>query len=299
MMRIAVTGKAGQVVQALAERGVGRAKIMPIGRPEFDLTDARAGIGVLTALRPDVIVSAAAYTAVDQAESEPAVADAVNRAGPGSLAECAASLGVPIIHISTDYVFDGTKDAAYGEDDAANPLGVYGQTKLAGERAVAAGTDNYVVLRTGWVYSPFGGNFVRTMLRLAATGVPEVQVVGDQVGSPTSALDLADAVLVLARNLVDRPQDMSLRGTFHLAGESHASRAAFAAAILAASAAAGGPSAAVAPVSTAQYPTAARRPANSRLQIHRLARFHGVTVPAWQISMPKVVARLVAGARNP
>ncbi|QQR35443.1 dTDP-4-dehydrorhamnose reductase [Devosia oryziradicis] len=293
-MRLAVTGKTGQVVTALLERGEAMgAEIVALGRPEIDLSLDRSVLDTLAAASPDVIVSAAAYTAVDKAETEADRAEAVNARGPGLVAEAAAALNVPVIHLSTDYVFDGSKPSPYVETDATRPLGVYGRTKLAGETAVAAATPNHVILRTAWVYSPFGQNFLKTMLRLAADR-PELRVVDDQRGNPTSALDIADAVLVIARNLFDRPDDAALRGVFHLAGTGEASWADFATEIFAASAALGGPSAGVSRITTADYATPARRPANSRLSTARLQQVHGVTMPHWTTSTRSVVERLVA-----
>lgn len=293
-MRLAVTGKTGQVVTALLERGAAAGiEVVALGRPELDLGQDRSMLDTLAAASPDVIVSAAAYTAVDKAETEPDLAQAINGRGPGLIAAAAAALNVPVIHLSTDYVFDGSKSEPYVEGDTTGPLGIYGKSKLAGEAAVAAATPNHVILRTAWVYSPFGQNFLKTMLRLAADR-PQLRVVDDQRGNPTSALDIADAVLAVARNLVDRPDDAGLRGVFHLAGTGEASWADFAIEIFAASAMAGGPSAEVTRITTADYPTPARRPASSRLSSARLQQIHGVTMPHWTISTRAVVERLVA-----
>jgi dTDP-4-dehydrorhamnose reductase len=293
-MRLAVTGKTGQVMTALLERGaVAGVEVIALGRPEFDLGQDQSMLDALEAVSPDVIVSAAAYTAVDKAETESELAQAVNGRGPGLVAAAAAALNVPVIHLSTDYVFNGSKATPYVETDATGPLGVYGSSKLAGEAAVAAATPNHVILRTAWVYSPFGQNFLKTMLRLAADR-PELRVVDDQRGNPTSALDIADAVLAIARNLLDRPDDAALRGVFHLAGTGEASWADFAIEIFAASAALGGASSAVSRITTADYPTPARRPANSRLSSAKLQQIHGVTMPHWTSSTRSVVERLVA-----
>lgn len=290
-MRIVVTGKTGQVVTALLERA-GEVEILPVGRPELDLTRAEAACAVLAAARPDVIVSAAAYTAVDKAETEPEVAQAVNAEAPGHLAGVAADLGIPIIHLSTDYVFDGQKTLPYVETDATDPLGAYGRSKLAGERAVIARTTNHAILRTAWIYSPFGGNFLKTMLRLAADG-RKLRVVSDQLGNPTSALDIADALLAIARNLVDMPGEMALRGTFHMTARGEASWADFAREIMTVSAETGGPTTSVTAIATVDYPTPARRPANSRLSSAKLAEVHGVVLPGWRDSTREVVTRLV------
>jgi dTDP-4-dehydrorhamnose reductase len=290
-MRVLVTGKTGQIVTALLERA-GDTNILPVGRPELDLAHAEGAGAMLAAMEPDVIVSAAAYTSVDKAETEPELAQTVNGEAPGHLATVAADLGIPIIHISTDYVFDGQKTRPYVENDATRPWGAYGRSKLAGERAVIARTANHVILRTAWVYSPFGSNFLKTMLRLA-TDHPEVRVVRDQLGSPTSALDIADAVLAIGRNLVNMPDEAALRGTFHLTAGGEASWADFACAIMTVSGEMGGPNASVTAIDTVDYPTPARRPANSRLSSAKLAEVHGVELPVWQASLPEVVARLV------
>ena len=185
-MRIAVTGSKGQVATSLLERAGPKLEVVALGRPAFDLTDRAAVLAGLEAARPDVIVNAAAYTAVDKAEAEEAEALRVNGEGAGHVAEAAERLGVPLLHLSTDYVFDGALDRPYREDDPTGPTGAYGRSKLAGEKAVAAACENSVILRTAWVYSPFGANFVRTMLRLNETR-DEVGVVADQRGNPTSA----------------------------------------------------------------------------------------------------------------
>jgi dTDP-4-dehydrorhamnose reductase len=291
-MRIAVTGREGQVVQALIERGAAAGhEVIPLGRPALDLSDSEAAIrDALTAATPDVIVSAAAYTAVDRAESERDLAFSINATGAESVAAAARAIGVPLVHLSTDYVFDGAKPAPYIESDATGPTGVYGASKLAGEQLVLAAQPDSAVLRTAWVYSPFGANFVRTMLRLAEAR-DEVSVVADQRGNPTSALDIADGIIAVAANLVTDPAP-ARRGIFHMTGGGEASWAEFAEAIFAASAAMGGPSAAVRAITAADYPTAATRPANSRLDCSLLDARHGVRLPDWHGAVEAVVARL-------
>lgn len=296
-MKIAVTGKQGQLVQSLVARAdAGGHQIVPLGRPEFDLADPAGLADLLDAIAPDTIVSAAAYTAVDKAESEPDLAFAVNAAGPRALAREAARRGIPLVHVSTDYVFPGDKASPYHEDDAVGPLGVYGATKLAGETAVMEEYGaNSAVLRTAWVYSPYGANFVKTMLRLADDR-DELGVVADQVGNPTSALDIADGVLGVIGNLL-RDADPALRGVFHMTARGETSWAGFAEAILAASRDHGGPWASVRHITTADYPTPARRPSNSRLDCSKLEQRHGIRLPAWQESAPAIVARLT-GAKH-
>jgi dTDP-4-dehydrorhamnose reductase len=292
-MRIVVTGRDGQVVRALIERGPALGhEIVALGRPDIDLSGAAGLVArALEAARPEAIVSAAAYTAVDLAETEPDLATAVNVNGAKAVAQAAQALGVPLIHLSTDYVFDGTKGEPYLEDDATGPTGVYGQTKLAGEQAVLAAHDDVAILRTAWVYSPFGANFVKTMLRLAADR-DEIGVVADQLGNPTSALDIADGVLAVAASLAGSPA-LEKRGIFHMTGAGQASWAEFAEAVFAGSADAGGPSARVRAIATSDFPTPAMRPANSRLDCSKLARIHAIRLPHWRQSTAIVIARLL------
>jgi dTDP-4-dehydrorhamnose reductase len=291
-LRIAVTGRTGQVVTALVERGAAAGhEVIALGRPELDLADPASVARALEAAAPQVVVSAAAYTAVDKAETETDLAYAVNGAGAGAVAQAARALGVPLVHVSTDYVFDGKLDRPYVESDPTGPTGVYGASKLAGEEAVlGAYPEGSAVLRVAWVYSPFGANFVKTMLRLAADR-DEVSVVADQIGNPTSALDIADGILRVAANLVEN-DGPGMRGVFHMTARGEASWADFAQAIFAASAAAGGPSATVRRITTADYPTPATRPANSRLDCTRIAEVHGVALPDWQGALESVVTRL-------
>jgi dTDP-4-dehydrorhamnose reductase len=292
-MRIAVTGREGQVARSLAERAPEKGiEVVAVGRPELDLAGSVEGIATaLHAARPDAIVSAAAYTQVDKAESEPELAFAINEGGVRGVAHAARQLGVPLIHLSTDYVFDGLKDSPYLEEDQTGPACVYGASKLGGEQAVLAEHPNSAVLRTAWVYSPFGTNFVKTMLRLARDR-DEIGVVADQRGNPTSALDIADGILSVAGNLCESA-DPGLRGIFHMTAAGEASWAEFAEAIFAESAREGGPSARVRRIATSDYPTPARRPANSRLDSGKLARIHGVSLPDWHPSLKKVVTRLL------
>ncbi|MFZ2107924.1 MAG: dTDP-4-dehydrorhamnose reductase, partial [Roseiarcus sp.] len=213
--------------------------------------------------------------------------------GAGLVAAAARGLGVPVIHISTDYVFDGALDRPYREDDAPAPIGAYGRSKLAGEIAVAAANPDHVILRTAWVYSPFGANFVKTMLRLGENS-SEVSVVADQLGGPTSALDIADAVIAVARRMTASADRAGLSGVFHMTGRGEATWAEFAEAIFAEASAHGRKPVAVRPITTAEYPTPARRPANSRLDASRLREAYGVELPHWRDSLKSCVARLLA-----
>lgn len=295
-LRYLVTGREGQVVQSLLEQskrpehdGI---ELVAVGRPALDLSKPESIRSAVEEVKPDLIISAAAYTAVDQAESDEETARSVNALGPCVLAEAAASRKIPIIHLSTDYVFDGMKSWPYVETDAVGPVSAYGRTKLEGERALQEATDNFVILRTAWVYSPFGKNFVKTMLRLAEAR-DTVNVVADQIGNPTSALDIAEGVFKVARNLTE-DDDRSLRGVFHMSGRGEASWADFAEEIFRVSASKGGPSAAVGRIATAEYPTPAKRPANSRLSNFTLRAVHAVELPSWQTSVHDIVERLVA-----
>ena len=294
LRRIAVTGRHGQVARALGETGEAAGyDIIPVARPLLDLARPDTIEPALRAVRPDAIVSAAAYTAVDRAESEPELAYAINAAGAGQVAAAAAAMGVPVVHLSTDYVFSGDKATPYVEADAVGPLGVYGASKLAGERAVAAAGPDHVILRTAWVYSPFGSNFVKTMLRLAADR-EVVRVVADQWGCPTAAADIAAAVLQIVDNLLAAPADRHLRGLFHFTGRGETTWAGFAAAIFAASRRRGGPFARVENITTADYPTAARRPARSSLDSRRIAAVHGIAPVDWETALETCMDRLLA-----
>ncbi|MGB7603102.1 MAG: dTDP-4-dehydrorhamnose reductase, partial [Candidatus Sulfotelmatobacter sp.] len=261
-MQIAVTGRNGQVARALVERGNPQLGILTISRPDLDLAAPDDPTELFAALHPDVIVNAGAYTEVDKAESERGIALDTNGRGAGLVAQAAANLGVPIIQISTDYVFSGVAERPYLEDDPVEPVNIYGYSKLTGEEAVQATTVNHVILRTSWVYGPHGHNFLRTMLRLARDQ-REIRVVADQKGAPTSALDIAAAIECVALNLVTQPDNQNLRGIFHMSNGGQTSWAGFAAEIFKLARDRGGPFAHVVPIDTAQYPTLARRPAYS------------------------------------
>ncbi|WP_447728343.1 dTDP-4-dehydrorhamnose reductase [Sphingomonas koreensis] len=289
-MKILVTGRDGQVAQSLAERH-GRHELIFAGRPDLDLADPVSIERTVAAVNPELVISAAAYTAVDKAEDEPDLAMAVNGEGPGVLARAAAKIGAPVIHLSTDYVFDGALDRPWREDDAVAPLGVYGATKLAGEQAIAASGATYAILRTAWVYSPFGANFVRTMLRLAETR-DALTVVEDQVGCPTSALDIADGIMAVIAGWQADPAH-GANTVYHLAGTGETHWAGFARAIFAESAKRGGPSADVTGIPSSGYPTRAVRPANSRLDCTRMAETFGYRSPRWEDSLAQAMDRLL------
>ena len=291
MMRIAVTGSKGQVAASLIERAGPEFDIVALGRPAFDLEDRDAVLAGIMTARPDVVVNAAAYTAVDKAEAEEGVAARVNGEGAGHVAEAAARLGVPLLQLSTDYVFDGALQRPYREEDPTGPAGAYGRSKLIGERRVAERCPDSVILRTAWVYSPFGANFVRTMLRLNETR-DEVSVVDDQRGNPTSALDIADALIAVAARVRD-DSSARLRGVFHMTGSGEATWADFAKAVFREAAARGRRLTRVKRITTAEFPTPARRPANSRLDNEKLGRVYGLRLPDWRESLAVCCARLL------
>lgn len=294
---ILLTGAGGQLGCELARQAAGQGvSLSAFGRRDLDVTDGAAVAHAIAAFAPGVVINAAAYTSVDRAESEPEVAFAVNRDGPANLARACARVGVPLIHVSTDYVFDGSKDGPYTEDDPVAPLGVYGASKLAGEAAVRAGRVPHVILRTAWVYGAEGANFLRTMLRLAAERAV-VRVVDDQLGCPTAAADLASVTLALAGRMIGGQMPADGWGTFHCAGEGPVSWCGFAREIFAQAAAHGLRAPAVEPIGTADYPTPARRPANSVLDCGRLARVHGLRLRPWREGLADTLDRLLrAGA---
>ncbi|MBP2159775.1 MULTISPECIES: dTDP-4-dehydrorhamnose reductase [Asticcacaulis] len=296
-MRIVVTGKEGQVDTSLAELGEKLGiEIVRVGLPEVDLSKPETLAAPIKAAKPDVIISSAAYTAVDKAESETDLAQAINGDGPGELARIAAELNIPILHLSTDYVFAGDKDGVYDENDTPAPVSVYGKTKLSGEEQIRAATEDHVILRTAWVYSPYGNNFVKTMLRLGETR-DELNVVADQNGCPTYAPEIARALLTVAQR-VAKDSDPALRGTFHLTGQGETTWAGFAEAIFAGSKDRGGKFVTVNPIPTSAYPTPAQRPANSRLSGEKLAATYDLRLDPWRVSLNDCLTRLTGVAAS-
>jgi dTDP-4-dehydrorhamnose reductase len=277
-VKILLTGPTGQIGWELAQRLGALGEVVALDRAALDLADGDAIRARVRALRPDAIVNAAAYTAVDRAESEPDRANAINATAPGVLAEEAKSLGALLVHYSTDYVFDGTKGAPYTEDDAPNPLSVYGRTKLDGERAIQASGCRHLILRTSWVYASRGHNFLLTMLRLGAER-PELRVVDDQRGAPTWARDIAEATVTL----LGKPPN----GLFHLTAAGATTWHGFSCEIMRLA----GLTPLVHRIRTAEYPTAARRPANSLLDNARLRAVAGIVMPAWEESLARCVAQ--------
>lgn len=280
-----VFGGSGQLGQALALAGrPGRLRVMARDQRATDITDPAAVQFAMAKLRPAVVVNAAAYTAVDQAEANGARCFAVNRDGAGIVAEACGRAGVPVIQISTDYVFDGRASAAYREDDRPAPINLYGASKAAGEGLVRAGTRRHVILRTAWLFAPWGKNFVHTVLRLSATGRP-LRIVTDQLGSPTPTTALAKAIVTIAERIIEGD---GIWGTFHLAGRPAASWHDFAGAILAAAGHAATTD--LQPITTAEYPTPARRPGQSVLDCRRISAAYGIVQPDWRAALAEVVA---------
>jgi dTDP-4-dehydrorhamnose reductase len=293
-MRILIAGdpQDGQLARALLDASRARSGIdlIALGRPRLDLLHRASIADTIDDVRPDLVVNAAAYTAVDKAESDADAAFAVNRDGAGALAAAAAARGVPIVHLSTEYVFDGSKRGAYVETDVPNPLGVYARSKLEGEAAVAAANPRHLILRTSWLYAPYGQNFLRTILRLARER-PQLRVVADQQGAPTYAPHLAEAILAIAARL-DAQRPAQPWGIYHAVGGGETTWAAFATAIVAAGARLGVPQIPVIPITTPEYPLPAKRPANSRLDCAKLERVFGVRLPPWQQGVAECIAEL-------
>jgi dTDP-4-dehydrorhamnose reductase len=292
--RILVTGRGGQLATGLeASLPAQGFEATLVGQPDFEFDKPDTIRAAFAATRPDAVVNCAAWTAVDAAEDAEASAFRANALGPALLAALCARAGIPLIQISTDYVYDGLKGAPYLEDDLPNPLSAYGRTKLAGEWAALAGSPMTTVLRTAWVFSPVGKNFLRTMLAVGAQR-PELRVVADQHGHPTAAPDLADAIAgVLARIRATgwRPD---YRGVFHAVAEGHTNWHAFAEAIFAAAQPFGGPAPVVHPIGTGDYPTKAVRPVDGRLDTGKLRATFGVALPPWQDGLARVMRALYA-----
>lgn len=287
--RFLVIGRSGQVAKSLGV--VGGPGVICVGRPDLDLTNPKSIQTVLDAVAPHAVINAGAYTSVDKAETEAADAFAINRDGPAILAEKCREAAIPLIHISTDCVFDGTKPGPYEPDDLARPLSVYGDSKLAGEQAVSSLIAEHIVVRVSWVFSEFGNNFVRTMLHLAKSR-PEVVVVNDQIGFPTYAPALASAFLKIADRSVE--PGFNGWGTYHVAGNQAIDRASMADVIYQESRTLGGPSAIVRGVPTASYPTPAKRPLNARLSSIKANRTFEIKLPDWRAGLSRSVAMLVS-----
>lgn len=292
-MRLLIAGWQGQVARALVEMAPGRPDVTAcaVGRAALDICEAKSIERALSGISPTLVINSAAYTAVDKAETEPERAFALNRDGARLLAEASAKRGIPIIHISTDYVFDGRKPTPYVEEDPANPNTVFGRSKLEGEEAVHATNPKHIILRTSWIFSPYGRNFVKTMLAQAKE-LPRVRVVDDQRGSPTYAPHLVSAILDLAR-IVSAPGAEGPWGIFNAANTGTTTWRGFADEVFAHSRALGGPVAEVDPIRSADYPTPAQRPDNSQLDCSRLERTFGLRLPPWQEGVADCVTRIL------
>ena len=286
---ILVTGGAGQLASALAAAS---ASVRLVGRPVFDFDAPHTIARVFHDAKPALVVNAAAYTGVDAAETDVDAAYRANRDGPAQLAALCAAAGVPLIHVSTDYVFDGTKGAPYTEADPVSPSGVYGASKLAGEQAVLASGAKAIILRTSWVHAHTGKNFVRTMLAVGKTR-DRLTVVADQRGCPTSAADLADAILAIAARVMNGWEDR-FGGVFHAAGTGDTTWHGLALAVFEDAAAQGLSIPRVDPIATADWPTPARRPADSRLDCTRLAETVGVRLPHWRDGVRRTTSAIFA-----
>ena len=286
-LKILISGKTGQVAVELQKHLAGLGELIVLGRDVLDLNQPDQIRAQVRAHKPDLLIIAAAHTAVDQAENEPELAFAINAIAPGVFAEEAAALGIPMIHYSTDYVFDGRKPAPYTEDDATNPLGVYGKSKLAGELAIAASGAQHLILRTSWVYSTHGKNFLLTMQRLLQER-SELRVVADQIGAPTWAGTIAQST----RALIERWQsgDAAAWGTYHLTASGETSWFGFTQAIAGHLTAQGKACATLEPIPASAYPTPAARPQNSRLDCSKLAREWGVAQPDWEAALSACLA---------
>ncbi|MCD1627537.1 MAG: dTDP-4-dehydrorhamnose reductase [Paracoccaceae bacterium] len=283
-MRVLVFGQTGQVATELARRAGDDVVMTCLGRNRADLSDPAACAAAIAASDADVVINAAAYTAVDRAETEEDLATTINGSAPGAMAQACAARGIPFLHISTDYVFDGSGTQPWQPDDVTGPLGGYGRSKLAGEVAVRAAGGPHAILRTSWVVSAHGANFVKTMLRLGAER-DTLTIVADQIGGPTAAADIAAALLTMTRAF---HAGQGTTGTYHFSGAPDVSWADFARAIFAGS----GLTCMVEDIPTSAYPTPARRPANSRMDCTALTRDYGIERPDWRESLRDILADL-------
>ena len=289
MAKFLITGAKGQVGYCLTQQLQGKHEILAVDRDELDITDQSAVKNAVENFRPDVIINAAAHTAVDRAETEVELSEAINVKGPQYLAEAAKNVGAAILHISTDYVFDGQREGKYKETDATDPQGIYGKTKLEGEQAVAKANDKFIVLRTAWVFGEHGNNFVKTMLRLAKTR-NTLGVVADQIGGPTYAGDIAHTLIQIAEKIING--ETVEYGVYHFTGEPYVSWCDFAKAIFdeAISQNVLEKAPLVNAITTADYPTPAKRPANSCLDLTKIHQVFGIQPSDWQTALKNIKA---------
>ena len=289
MAKFLITGAKGQVGHCLTEQLTGKAEILAVDRDELDITDKDAVFNVVKTFKPDVIINAAAHTAVDRAESEVELSEAINVKGPQYLAEVANEIGAVILHISTDYVFEGTGTGEYKEDDKTNPQGVYGRTKLEGEIAVQQANPRSIILRTAWVFGEHGHNFVKTMLRLAKDR-DSLGIVGDQFGGPTYASDIAKVLIEIANQILAGKENAF--GVYHFTGKPYVSWYEFAKAIFAEAELQNilEKSPLVNSIATSDYPTPAKRPANSRLDLTKIRQVFNIEPSDWQVALKNIKA---------
>ena len=296
---VLITGGSGQLAVALEQAAPLHSLVVRrVGRPELDFDRPASIADVFTETAPWLVVNAAAYTAVDAAEDDPDAAYRANRDGPAELARLCEIAGIPLIHLSTDYVFDGRKGAPYVETDQTSPQGVYGASKLAGEQAVLTGCSRAIVLRTSWVYSPIGKNFVRTMLS-AAQRTDRLRVVADQIGCPTSSQDLAQAILGIATRLATEGWQDRYAGVYHAAGTGWTTWHGLATAIFEAAGRHGTAAPTVDPIATDQWPTKAKRPPDSRLDCGKLEAMFGLRLPPWQEGLARTIDAIYGAAATP
>ena len=290
-MRILLFGANGQVGTELRAIDWGDDMLIALGRDQADLSTPGSAASAIESEKPDLVINASAYTAVDLAESEPELAMAVNGAAPGEMAQACAKQNIPLIHISTDYVFDGRKAGAYIEDDPVNPMGAYGRSKEAGERAVRKTLDRHIILRTAWVFSAHGQNFVKTMLRLGAER-DELGIIDDQRGCPSAAAAIAEAIEVIARRIV--ASEEVPWGTYHFCGAGETTWFGFAQAIFETAERHLEKQPFVKPITTDEYPLPAKRPANSVLDCAKIETAFGIRMQPWRDRLADVIERLYA-----
>lgn len=300
-MKILLTGRNGQLGWELQRMLSASGEVVALDMQDMDLADPEAIRRTVQSVRPDIIINPAAHTAVDKAESEPDLAMAVNGIAPGVLAEEARKLDAMLVHYSTDYVFDGSKDSPYTEDDNPNPQSVYGRTKLAGEDAVRASGCKHLILRTSWVYGVHGGNFIKTILRLAKER-DELRIVADQFGAPTWARDLASATMNALIAWDMSGWDAELGGTFHLTAGGRTNWHQYAEEIVRLARMYDQTLAAkqlvIKPIATHEYPVPAKRPANSVLSNERIRETYGIVMPQWQESLAECVRLIYTSAES-
>lgn len=296
-MRILVTGKKGQLLSAIrAVNNLNDLELITLGKPDFDLCFPDKLSSEIEKISPDLVISAAAYTAVDNAETERQKAKLINEIAPKKIAIACKKIGAPLIHISTDCVFSGEKELPYIETDIAEPINYYGQTKLNGEQEIINLLDDYVILRTSWVFSEFGSNFVTSMLKLGAQN-DEIRIVNDQFGNPTYAPELAKAILKIAK-VKHKNKLATLSGVFHITGNGSVSRFQWGEKIFETKKNHDFNNVKVYPIPTSEYPTPAIRPKNAILNCNKLESVYGIRLNSWQLSLKECIDKIIANKVN-